>query len=435
MSQQNTGQEDTCDVVVGCWPFRRRRQGRGNDIPQTMTTKTTPVPKPSALVNIRREASPLLTACWNQDWDAVLVHLETGQIYHRSHKTGRTALHLATIPGAGCPLPVLRAILRANPYAVVTEDYHQYGGTPLHFCCGSNLRNQPDLCRTMVETALSMHATYREACTIRLSFWSPLFQAARWAAPAATLQILVQASHVQAWIGPWTGAEAWTAQLDRNPAQPHRDSPLYALWRRRAEIFDCVKDSLTLDAIRQVTEDYYLAEDPWQFWCDRFPKRSSLADDDNDKLNPALVHWCKLLVLLRDQATRVSDLLPTVVSLYATIPPLVHLVAVLWPAQVLVPSAETGRLPLHTAVARYLQAADEAAVAFREHSMAIRRQAAQQVVEMVAKAQPQALVVSDPATGLPPAWQVASHATVDLIYTLLRPAPCQLVPVGGYTKE
>ena len=436
--------------MIGCWPFRRRRKGRAgnNDLVQTPSSH----PQPPRLVKIRREESPLLSACWNQDWNAVLQYLETPQIYHYSHNTGRTALHLATIPGARCPAHVLRAMVRANPHAVVTQDFHKYGGTPLHFCCGSHLRQDAELVRFMVETALDMYQTFGD-CRIRLSFWSPLFQAARWAAPPASLQILVQASHQQPWIGPWTGAEAWTAQMQQHGLvrrQPFRDSPLQALWRRKAELFQNVHD-LPLDAFRQLAMDYYVSEDPWQFWLNRFPKEFSSSEDSNnhhsdggnqDNSNdcPALVQWGRILVLLRDQATHISDIVPTVASLHTTIPALVRLVTVLWPTQVLVPTAATssagaGRLPLHTAVTRYLAAAAEADIAFSEQSKADRRDAAQQVVEILALAQAQALVIADPVTGLPPAWHVASNASVDLIYSLLRPAPAQLVPKGGYSQE
>ena len=161
-SRRSNGEsnEDTCEVVFGCWPFRRRRTSvvvhtpHDDDddarmdpsrITTTASTSTTTMPR---LVNIRRESSPLLTACWQQDWNTVLRLLDQDKQYgkrqsqerlilHRSHNTGRTALHLATMPGAHCPPAVLTAIIRANPWAVLTEDYHQYGGTPLHFCCGS----------------------------------------------------------------------------------------------------------------------------------------------------------------------------------------------------------------------------------------------------------------------------------------------------------
>lgn len=123
-----------------------------------------------------------------------------------------------------------------------------------------------------------------------------------------------------------------------------------------------------------------------------------------------------MLVLLRDQAPKMSNLLHTVVSLRNTIPALVKLVTILLGSeQGLQPSQDTSRLPLHTAGARYLATA---AIHIRFIGKTDQLEAARLAVDIVAEAQPQALVLPDPVTGLQPAWQVALswHATsVELI--------------------
>mmetsp|Transcript_14792 Transcript_14792/g.28020 ORF Transcript_14792/g.28020 Transcript_14792/m.28020 type:complete len:425 (+) Transcript_14792:42-1316(+) len=414
--------EDTCEMIIGCWPFRRRQRNKQQrNLLETTRTPATSTPalqrrSPPRLVSIRRESSPLLNACWQQNWNAVLSYLDTDQIYHRSHNSGRQALHFACMPAAQCPMGVLRAILNANPYAVVTEDYHQYGGTPLHFCCGSKLREQSSLVKEMVDTAIQVQAECaHEHIHIRLSYWSPLYQAAKWAAPPATLYILVQASHVQPWIAPWTGAESWNRadQIRRTSLAPARDSPLRALWRRSTPKRLISIHGLPIAMMRQLTLDYYAAADPWEF-C--------LSKQELWKANPDISHFAKVLVLLRDQTTSVDQLLQTAVSLYASIPALVRLLTVLWPEQLMLPSQENNdRLPVHVGVARYAAA-----------SLGAEAEAAQ-VLEILALSQPQALLVPDLVTGLPPALHVAPHAaSVDLIYTLLRPVPT-LVPTVGYT--
>ena len=401
-------------MIIGCWPFRRRqRYGRNKQQRDLVVTTTTPCRtlqrRPPRLVDIRRESSPLLSACWQQNWNEVLNYLETDQIYHRTHNSGRQALHLAFMPPARCPTDVLRAIIKANPYAVVTEDYYHEGGTPLHLCCGSKLREQSTLVKEMVDTALQVHAECPEHIHIQLTYWSPLYQAAKCAAPPATLYILVQASHVQPWIAPWTGAEAWTRehQIRSLSLAFALDSPLRALWIRSNP-----KRSIPIMLMRQLTLNYYAVADPWEFW---------LSQDDTWNTDPDVLLFAKTLVILRDHTTSVDQLLHTAVSMYATIPALVRLLTVLWPEQLMLPSQEHGgRLPIHVAVARYAAAGSCIDID------------AAKVLVILAQAQPQMLQVRDPCTGLPPALQLAPHAaSVDLIYTLLRPFPT-VVPTAGF---
>ena len=94
-NQQDDQNSDETYEGLGCWPFRRRKRGtptsgsrcrsRGNrNAPNQLLVvpKNTFRHQPSQscdkqhhrlprFVNIRRESSPLLNACWRQDWDGL----------------------------------------------------------------------------------------------------------------------------------------------------------------------------------------------------------------------------------------------------------------------------------------------------------------------------------------------------------------------------
>jgi hypothetical protein len=104
---------------------------------------------------VSRSDCPLLRLCWDQDWEGALRRVKTNpaEAYAVTADTRRTALHLATMPGAGCPRQVLEAILEANPHAVTVSDRHRNGGTPLHFLCGTRHRDDAGLVRLFVRGA------------------------------------------------------------------------------------------------------------------------------------------------------------------------------------------------------------------------------------------------------------------------------------------
>jgi hypothetical protein len=323
------------------------------------------------------------------------------------------------MPGARCPSHVLEAMVRANPLAVVTEDYHQYGGTPLHFCCGSRLRDNPHMVRLLVETALRVQAQYdpQHLPPPRLSYWSPFYQAAKWAAPPATLWVICQARRQQPWMAPWTGAESYwqAAEIRQTSMEPARDSPLRALWRRQtprrlSSLYGPPVEELRTIATQLLT----LPED--QVWDYLLDKQS----DEDTEASSEVQHWLKLLVLLRHQVNEEeATLLYTVVALLATVPALVRLVGLIFADQHMQPSRTDGRLPLHVALARYRCTAPIAGN--------------DEVVQILVQAQPQALFVADPLTGHLPLVQAAeAGASVDVLYTILRSAPA-VVPATHYS--
>jgi hypothetical protein len=107
-------------------------------------------------VLVSRSDCPLLRHCWEQDWDAALRRVKTNpsEALAMTADTHRTALHYATMPGAGCPRKVLEALLEANPHASTVSDRHRHGGTPLHFLCGGRHRDDPELVRLFIRAAV-----------------------------------------------------------------------------------------------------------------------------------------------------------------------------------------------------------------------------------------------------------------------------------------
>jgi hypothetical protein len=223
---------------------------------QTIGNLKTPVlrkQRPPRYHVVDRSVSLMLEACWEQDWPRVIALCVTHprQAYHISHNTGRTALHLATMPGAYCPSDVIRLLLHINPHAILVSDHHPYGGTPMHFVCGSHHRNNPSLIRQFCETAIRMRNQYLSSPSI--SDYSPLYLAAKVGAPPQTLQVLVETQLETDWIAPWTGAEheqgtalrlmrAWQQNDNNNNSKndslagcapricPFEQSPLATVW-------------------------------------------------------------------------------------------------------------------------------------------------------------------------------------------------------------
>lgn len=117
---------------------------------------------PSYRMVASRSSCPLLEACWNQDWSSVVRRLSSHphEAFRQTRPNRRTALHLCTMPGANCPVFVLERLLQVNPHAILVRDAHQHGGTPLHFVCGSNHRNDPAIIQRFVDAALLVEQLY-----------------------------------------------------------------------------------------------------------------------------------------------------------------------------------------------------------------------------------------------------------------------------------
>lgn len=313
-----------------------------------------------------RDACPLLQACWDQDWTLVSKRCRShrNEAFVQSATTFRTALHFATMPGVKCPLTTLWDLVETNPHAVIVSDHHSYGGTPCHFACGSAfLRNDIASIKLLVDTALRVQdelatnttdESASAAAFVRVSHWSPLFLAAKWAAPAQTLDILVQAAcrRQALWIAPWTGGESRLQILNSSSSSEIRrhardgGSPLESLWCKVAYRFEdddakLLKNNLPL--LQNVTE--MLLKDVNHFpnlSCIPSSSSSSLPaagknangsmhdqDDDADDVLLVMDDWVKLVILLRHHVT--STLLNAVACLNRPIPGLVRLVCRLFP--------------------------------------------------------------------------------------------------------
>jgi len=176
---------------------------------------------------IPRQQSKLLSYCWGQNWNQVMVrcssHLE--ETCHVTSHTRRTALHLATFNHA-CPLRVAQALLNANRHMVLVQDSHWY--TPLHnvaFFVGESL------VKVLCDTAIMVEQEVDDKSKLPpKSGTSPLFLAAKRGAPLRTLRQLLETRGRTEWIAPSTGSEPyWMESLDEY------SSPLEVLLRDRAD--------------------------------------------------------------------------------------------------------------------------------------------------------------------------------------------------------
>jgi hypothetical protein len=372
-----------------------------------------PVPKYKV---VDRSKCELLRLCWERNWDAVLARCKTHpeEAFCRSRNTDRTALHLATMPGAKCPAPVLLTLLETNPHAVVVRDDHRYrGGTPLHFLCGSAHRNNHDLVNRFVQSALNFDEKWNTntntnntvsigSSSSEHAYYSPLLLAAKMAARVQTLKILVQTRRQTLWIAPWTGGEAaYPAQNVNNPLLSEEEekeeySPLCCLWK---VVVEPHLTDISLEASQRMRQ---IAE--------------TMLSDENASLQGISRHtdeeesWTKLLVLLREHVQH-GTLLHTVTTLYIPMPGLVKLTATIFPEQAQ-EMDQTGCLPLHSFFQCPLDPWS------KEHK---------EIVQILIESQPDTLAVPDGPTGLQPIFLAASrNAPLDTIVSMLIACPVAL---------
>lgn len=176
---------------------------------------------------IRREESKILQGCWAREWKEVIDRCRTHpeEASHITQFSRRTALHLATF-NHPCPPFVAQALLSANRHMVLVQDAHRY--TPLH-----NVALFPgeSLVKLFCDTAIMVQQELQSKGIPPTSGTSPLFLAAKRAAPLRTLRTLLGTrTHYPAqWIAPSTGGEPyWMDTLDEY------SSPLEILLRDRA---------------------------------------------------------------------------------------------------------------------------------------------------------------------------------------------------------
>lgn len=187
---------------------------------------------------IGREQSKLLQACWDQNWEKVLsrcfYHPE--ESFYTTQHTDRTALHLSTFNQA-CPLSVAQALLKANRHMILVEDGNWY--TPLH-----NVAFFPgeSLVKLFCDTAIMVEQELQGQGLPPISGTSPLFLAAKRAAPLETLRYLLETRHRTNWIAPSTGGEPyWEETLDEY------SSPIEILLRNRAHVIWLANENLITD--------------------------------------------------------------------------------------------------------------------------------------------------------------------------------------------
>jgi hypothetical protein len=174
---------------------------------------------------VRREACPLLQHSWEQEWMEVLQHCWTHpqDALTVTQHSGRTALHLATF-NHPCPLTVAEALLNANRHMILVQDANWY--TPLHNVC---FFPGEVLVKLFCDTAVMVEQELQGVGIPPTSGTSPLFLAAKRAAPLPTLRYLLHTRSRTEWIAPSTGSEPyWMDSLDEY------SSPLEILLRDRA---------------------------------------------------------------------------------------------------------------------------------------------------------------------------------------------------------
>jgi hypothetical protein len=285
---------------------------------------------------VSRDNCALLRLAWEQEWQKVAIRCVTHpqETFCQTENSLRTPLHLATLNNVPCPIEVAQALLQTNRHMVLVQDKDRY--TPLHNICffrpsssSSTLRRRrngsvshgssrqagtkssssaiiyptasifyshcrqmvgeiedneliPLFCDTaiMVEQELQGHGIIPESMGI-----SPLFLAAKRAAPLSTLQVLLQtrrqgtsqsSSSLSSlsnancslqhyperprrrarWIAPSTGGEPyWCATtLDEY------SSPLEILLRDRASavfgfLLDPLSDTKNKNNLSEIDED------------------------------------------------------------------------------------------------------------------------------------------------------------------------------------
>jgi ankyrin repeat protein len=215
---------------MSCWfPFKfipgheaRRRKKQNVIIDSFSGEMTSPTYR-----QVNRDHCPLLRLAWeNTKWMDLERRCSTHpeETFCVTSNSHRTALHLATF-NVPCPLEVAQAMLTANRHMVVVEDRDCY--TPLHNVCF--FRQGDDLVALFCDTASMVQQELMGRGLPTPSGTSPLFLAAKRAAPLGTLQVLLESRRRVSWIAPSTGGEPYgdTTTLDQY------SSPLEILLRGR----------------------------------------------------------------------------------------------------------------------------------------------------------------------------------------------------------
>ena len=204
--------------------------------------------------------SNLLNLTWSREWQGVSICCQNfPQEACVVNERGRCALHLASFSRT-CPVPILVALLGANPHAVLLRDKDGY--TPLHYAChfGHSIETIRLLCDKIINITTPYKKELAAAGTTiipydptitaaaidddnyddkKALFWSPLFLACNKNASIEIMQILLDTSEANhgalQWIAPLTGAEPWYCTCHPQELAMKGDwenvLPLPLLWR------------------------------------------------------------------------------------------------------------------------------------------------------------------------------------------------------------
>ncbi len=387
--------------AVNYWGSSKRKQK--NDLIKTNYEKGIPTYKV-----VIRSQSPLLQACWNQDWIAAMQRLErkAQEAFHINQSSGRTALHLATIPGVASPsLELIVKLIEINPHAVLVPDRYENGSTPIHFICGNKaIRENPALIRFFIETALKEYARIKDS--VRMHSWSPLYWASTRSAPAETLDILIQTKPFIPWIAPWTGAE--TIEESHSIHCDRSDSPLVALWSKTGRDIPDLNgiDDRVVFEMREIVQSILGRPlDGMTLICST--NRSSL-----------LEAWVRIVTLFRNPSLDIKPhtLLRRVSTLYVPLPDLVSLMCRLFPEQLLQVasvSMSCPEIPLH-AVLRHQWFGEGNADSIPE------------IIRILVTAQPESLMCIHGSTRLYTVFLAASDnnmISLEIIFNMMRLSP------------
>jgi hypothetical protein len=383
----------------GCWRCSERKPKK--DI---FIDNLDEVPRYKRVI---RSQCPLLQACWDQDWDAAIHRLDAApwEAFYKSRNSGRTPLHLATIPGVASPsTELLLKLIEINPHAVLVTDSDTNGCTPIHFLCGNkSTRENSSLVRIFVETALREQA--KTHYSVGVHSGSPLYVASKRGAPADTLDILIQTKSSVPWMAPWTGTE--TIEEAQHLRCDGNDSPLVALWssgtcQNIPELFS-LNDDLTSE-MREIVDCV----------LDRELESSALSTW-NENRAPVLESWVRIVTLFRNpcHVATTPTLLRRVSTLYSPLPDLVQVVCRLFPEQILEEvsvSSSCPEIPLHAVLRNVWSGAAAESI--------------HDVIRTLMTAQSESLTRIHASTGLYTVFLAASRNTsLDMLFKMMRLAP------------
>ena len=345
---------------MSCWfPFERRKKHAHVIIDSFSGSMRLPLYK-----QVNRDHCGLLKLAWQKNWMDLerrcVTHPE--ETFRVTSNSNRTALHLATF-NVPCPLEVAQALLTANRHMIVVQDQNCY--TPLHNVCF--FQHGDDLVALFCDTASMVQQELMGRGELPTpSGTSPLFLAAKRAAPMGTLQVLLETRRRVSWIAPSTGGEPYgdTTTLD------HYSSPLEILLRGRTTSLFTNLETEPNKPLRKLLRSTAVSQLARFHNVDMTKTNNNYDDDDSDELTESISEttdfdavclWQKCILLLaehcpllvhQDDKTLSFGFLHAVACCKVPVPALLQSILHIFPEQVL-QRDDTGNLPLHHVLAAH----------------------------------------------------------------------------------